>query len=322
MKAIMYHYVRPKDWDFPYLRYLLHGNFKKQLDYFAREFGFVSKADFFASLKDCVLRPGVILTFDDGFKDHYTYVLPELRKRGLWGIFYIPTNPYTNRDFLDVHKIHLLIGKWGAEKIFTAMRSLVREEMMTHSHVEDFKTLTYKPFNDDEYVNTIKRILNYFLGEEYRAGVTNALIKEFLPEAEKLFDDFYLSKQEIVALRDAGMVIGSHSHSHVVMSKLTPEKQKKDIATSFQILEGLAGKLEIRTFCQPYGGFLSFTDDTERILEELGCAFSFNVEPRDIKEKDMRTRRQALPRYDCNHFQFGQCECILPAGRGGGGVHL
>ena len=40
MKAIMYHYVRPFDSEYPYLKNLDINNFKKQLDFFEQEYGF------------------------------------------------------------------------------------------------------------------------------------------------------------------------------------------------------------------------------------------------------------------------------------------
>jgi len=43
------------------------------------------------------------------------------------------------------------------------------------------------------------------------------------------------------------------------------------------------------------------------VLEENGCLFSFNVEPRDMTTQDILSRPQALPRYDCNMFPHGQC---------------
>ena len=45
---------------------------------------------------------------------------------------------------------------------------------------------------------------------------------------------------------------------------------------------------------------------SEQILEDYGCAFSFNVEPRDISLDDLKNRKQALPRYDCNQFLYGK----------------
>ena len=86
------------------------------------------------------------------------------------------------------------------------------------------------------------------------------------------------------------------------MSKLAPPEQQKEIEDSFGYLEKVLGPMEPKTFCYPYGGFHSFTDDTERLLDDAGCLFSFNVEARDITAADLKGRPQALPRYDCNMF--------------------
>jgi len=59
---------------------------------------------------------GVILTFDDGLRDHYKYVFPKLKEHNLWGIFYISTAPFHNKKLIDVHRIHMLVGKYGGRK--------------------------------------------------------------------------------------------------------------------------------------------------------------------------------------------------------------
>ena len=43
MKAIMYHYVREFNKNLPNFRFLHINDFKKQLDFFEKKYGFVSK---------------------------------------------------------------------------------------------------------------------------------------------------------------------------------------------------------------------------------------------------------------------------------------
>jgi peptidoglycan/xylan/chitin deacetylase (PgdA/CDA1 family) len=305
MKAVMYHYVRPSDPELPYFRHLHIEDFKKQLDYFAEQFGFLSKAEFLRSLQTGVPTAGIILTFDDGFTDHYQYVYPCLRERDLWGVFYIPTGVYHRAKMLDVHRIHMLLGKWGGEMVFDALKTLIREDMLSHRHVEEFRILTYSRQKNDDYTNLVKRTLNYFISYQHRESIIDELVRVFLPDERALTGSFYMSTQEIRQLQADGMIIGSHTVSHPVMSKLTKEEQEKEIVESFNFLEEITGGLTLRTFCYPYGGFYSFTEDTEKILEDNGCLFSFNVESRDIDGFDLKNRVHALPRYDCNQFPFG-----------------
>ncbi len=91
MKILYYHYVRPAPADMPHFRYLHLEDFLAQLDFLGEEHGFVKRADFLEAVREGTDLPrGVALTFDDGLRDHVDYVLPELERRGLWAMFFIP----------------------------------------------------------------------------------------------------------------------------------------------------------------------------------------------------------------------------------------
>ncbi|GEO09933.1 polysaccharide deacetylase family protein [Segetibacter aerophilus] len=306
MKAVMYHYVRKENEAFPLFKFLHVDDFKKQLDYLSKNFGILHPS----VLKESVItgKPadGVVLTFDDGVKDHYEFVLPELLDRGLSAIFYVSTGVYENNKILGVHRLHLLLGKFPSEKIYHALLDLVKNEMLSHAHVKEFQTIPYSLQNNDEYTNQVKRMMNYLIGYKYREQVLDQLMEDFFGGDKNIFGSFYLSIGEIKKMHDLGMVMGSHTRTHPVLSKLSPTEQKTEIQTSFDYLENICIKLPYKTFCYPYGGFHSFTDETENILKEEGCLFSFNVEERDISEKDLVGRSQALPRYDCNYFPHGK----------------
>ncbi len=71
MKSIMYHYVRKFDTELPKMNFLHINDLKKQLDYFQKNYYFPTKDDFISSIKTKTIIPNsIILTFDDGIKDH------------------------------------------------------------------------------------------------------------------------------------------------------------------------------------------------------------------------------------------------------------
>ena len=105
---------------------------------------------------------------------------------------------------------------------------------------------------------------------------------------------------------ESGMTIGSHTVNHPVMSRLSNINQRYEIEESFSYLQKNIKEFNPKTFCYPYGGFHSFSVETEQILNENSVLFSFNVEQRDIELSDIKNRYQALPRYDCNKFKFGK----------------
>ena len=88
INIVMYHYVREiKNSKYPNLKGLEFKNFKNQINFFLRNFNILSDDDFkeILSNKKIPSKPSIILTFDDGYIDHYKYVYPYLRKKkNLW----------------------------------------------------------------------------------------------------------------------------------------------------------------------------------------------------------------------------------------------
>ena len=306
MKAIMYHYVRPPPEGLPYFRYLHLDDFRRQLDHFGKTHRFITQEEFRDALAgESAMPQGVLLTFDDGLKDHVDHVLPELVKRGLWGLFYVPTGPYQTGAILDVHRVHLLLGRHGGRGMLEALREVTTEAMLPDQRREEFNTLTYDTQDNDQDTTLFKRILNYFMEEQARSRVLDDLMAERFSTAPRI-EDVYMARNDVQRIEESGSLLGSHGVNHQVMSRLSVARQEAEVHGSFAFLERLTGRLAMRSFCYPYGGFHSFTEETERILSSSGSLFSFNVEPRDVTIGDLRERPQALPRYDCNHFVFGR----------------
>ncbi len=305
MKAVMYHYVRPEPEQLPCFRYLHLDDFKSQLDWLDETYGFVSRKDFHDALVTKQPVSGAVLTFDDGVHDHYDHVFPELKRRGLWGVFYVPTGIYQTECLLDVHRIHLLIGRHGGVEALGALQDIVTDDMLVDKDNAAFRSNTYRFQDNDEATNKVKRILNYYISYEHRSHVLTEVMAALNGHRGNGFDGFYLNLEQMREMSGAGMVIGSHSVSHPVFSKLDVDAQWEEINTSFSFLEGVLGA-PVSTFCYPYGGFHNFTDDTQRLLEKRGCRFAFNVEPRDIEARDLADYPMALPRYDCNMLRFGR----------------
>jgi peptidoglycan/xylan/chitin deacetylase (PgdA/CDA1 family) len=300
MIAVMYHYVRPSDPSKPYSRHLDVEIFKKQLDFFQEEYGFVGREDFLYNNQTCRNSEGVILTFDDGFKDHYAYVMPELVKRNLWGLFYVPTGIY-NEPFklLGVHRIHSLIAKYGGEEIKRRTLSLIESSMLDDEKIKEFDKEIYSYSNYDEAEKFVRRLFNYYISYEFRDKILDSLMGCLFDEP-LLFKEFYMSLEELKALEKSGSIVGSHTANHPVLSRLTREEQYEEIKGSFDFL---AKHLEMKTrsFCYPYGYASSYDSNTLDILRELNVnhAFVFDnkIEGRPIYPKF------EISRIDCNQYQ-------------------
>jgi peptidoglycan/xylan/chitin deacetylase (PgdA/CDA1 family) len=305
MKAVMYHYVREAPDRLPYFRYLHVEDFERQLDWFAENNRLVSRDEFDEACRTGRVPKGFVLTFDDGLADHHRCVLPLLKKRRLFGIFYICSGPLERRKLLDVHRIHLILGRLGGEVAMERLQSHLTDEMLGDVPRIEFREATYRNQVNDNATTIFKRMLNYWISYEYRERILDELFEEEFGDHVKIANDFYLNEDEIRDLDSSGMIVGSHGANHFLFSKLSAEQQREEITASFSFLARVLGK-PVTTFCYPYGGKHAFTADTVSLLEDAGALFSFDVNPRDITAADLREGRQALPRYDCNMFPYGR----------------
>lgn len=310
MKGIMYHYVRPSDVRMPKLKHLHIEDFRRQLDYFEEKYGFVSREAFIDAVKTPnSIDDGVILTFDDGLVCHYEHVYKELKNRGLWGLFYVSSDVYKTQKLLDVHRIHVLLAAVDESEVLRALEDFLDESMLIDAHREEFQQNTYRYQNNTQAASAVKRILNYYIGYEWREHILDGLIASFGLEDLCDVNSFYVTESQMAEMADGGMIIDSHSASHPVMSKLNVEEQELELRESLNFVEPYSFR-ECRSFCYPYGGAHSYNQETIRLLKNLGCSFAWDVSSRDITVEDFTLSPYTLPRYDCNEFPYGQVRGI------------
>lgn len=295
MKSIMYHYIRNKNKLFPYYDILEKKDYIKQIKKF-------SKTGLINSYEELFLDNDKYLpTFDDGIKDHI-YAAEILRKYNAVGLFFIPTSPLKNNEILDVHKTHLIVGKIKGLEALNELEKYLNKNKIKNYYNQKEKVkygMAYKENNDELYKNEFKKIMNYYGNLKLKHKILDYLLKKF--EIYIKPKDYYLNKKEIRYLSSLGMIIGSHSESHTLLSRLTFKKQFEEIKNSKIFLEKIINK-NIDTFCYPYGGKISYNRNTLKILKKLKFKLAYTVEYRDINFKDIKNKPYELPRYDCNLF--------------------
>jgi peptidoglycan/xylan/chitin deacetylase (PgdA/CDA1 family) len=301
----MYHYVRPERAALPHFRYLPLDSFRRQLDHFAATAHIAGAAEFQHALDSGQPSPdAVVLTFDDGLRDHYEHVLPELCARGLWGIFFACTLPSAEQRMLDVHKVHLALGRAGGSAVLRELEALIGPEMLEPEYVARLEAELYRGHVEDEATARVKRLLNYYLRLEHRARLCHELFVRTGGSEIADVARHYAGADQLREMHTRGMSIGAHSVSHRLLSQLSPAEQATEVRSSIESLQQILGE-RVTSFCYPYGGDHSFNAETLQLLAAAQVEFAFSVEPRDISAADLRARRLCLPRYDCNLFPHG-----------------
>ena len=290
----MYHYIRNSSTKFPNFNFLDKKQFINQISKYKKKI-IKNKDD------TLIFNNKILLTFDDGLKDHY-FAAKELKKRKLIGVFFIPTKPYKSKDLLDVHKAHLILGKVGGKKALTELKNFVQKKKITNLiNIKEKKFFKSRYYQQDDLhdVKEFKKIINYHGNLNYKKKILNYLIKIFKISINTR--NFYLTKKEIKEMSNMGMIIGSHGESHILLSRLSYKKQYDELSISKIILEKITND-KCDFFCFPYGRKNSYNNDTLKILKNLNYKFSYSVEDRNIKKKDFQNNPFEMPRFDCNSF--------------------
>lgn len=283
LTVVMYHYVRPiKDSIYPQIKGLELSSFISQLEYINRNYTVISTADLVnAQNKNCGLPSNpILLTFDDGYLDHYKYVMPELIKRNLKGLFFPPRVAIEERRVLDVNKIHFILERCKDKSLIIAdiekfIEETTSEELLP---IMEYRREYFVPNRyDDANVNYVKRILQTGLPYELRNDLTNSLFTKYVSSDEESFaDELYVSENNLKEMHEAGMEIGSHGDQHPWLNRISKEDQYIDIKNSMKMLDKIGVDKKAFYFCYPYGGY---NEDTLSILRSLDFAAAFTTKP-------------------------------------------
>ncbi len=303
LTTVMYHYVRPiRGSRFPGIKGLELTLFREQLSYLERRYRFVSMRECLEASRsrERWRHPAAMLTFDDGFRDHYEHVFPVLLEAGIPGAFFPPTLPLADKVVLDVHKIHfILAGGAGIDELVHALLELVEERRAEHG-LAPARQLYERALQPGRYdsaeVNAFKRLLQRDLPEGLREELVAALFARFVSADEEAFaEELYLSEAQIKSMSERGMEIGSHGHRHFWLDRADADAQRADIERSVELLRRLGVLPEDWAMCYPYGGY---NDTTLQIVRSLGCALGVTtaVDLAELSEANLLE----LPRLDTN----------------------
>lgn len=109
----MYHYTRDIVHSrYPQIKGLDTNLFRQQIEYMKNNFNIVTMEQVIDAVegKSELSEKALLLTFDDGYIDNYTFAFPILEEFGIQGSFFIPGKTFTTHQLLDVNKIHYILA--------------------------------------------------------------------------------------------------------------------------------------------------------------------------------------------------------------------
>jgi len=271
--VVMYHYIRDAErTPFPSLKALRPTDFSAQLDWLATERRAVPY-DEFERWQASGPAHDFLLTFDDGFVDHYTAAFPALRARGWGGVFFVAGAALADAPrLLNVHKTQFLLAVLGAERFAeaVAVEARSRDASTALGHREE----VYR--YDDAPDVAAKHRLNYEMPAAEADRVLSTLFAQHLGDEAAFARELYLTRQMIREMADGGMTFGFHTEAHPVLSRLDRDAQRRETAHGVALIRELTGQTGV-PFCYPYGHAHTYNTDTLAVLDDAGYALAFTT---------------------------------------------
>ena len=301
LKIVGYHYVNDnKTSVFKNLKSLGIKDFKNQIKYIKKNYNIISLEELL-NLKKIPNR-SVLLTFDDGYLDHYKNVFPILKKEKLSGTFFAPDVALNQNDILDVNKIQIFLHMYtDKKKLFNEVcKEIEYYQLDVKFFLKLIKRLSkkYDTRWHDEYSNNIRNLLQYILPKQIRKKIINKIFNKNLQlDKKKIIKKMYLNKKQAKEMIKNGMFFGSHGSNHEWLEYMNYSQQYEDINNSKKTILKLGVKSEHITICYPFG---SYNSDTIKVLKKLKFKCGFANYSKNVI--NFKKQRFFLPRIDTNEF--------------------
>lgn len=258
LRIVFYHMVSEKKHAYYFDTAIDPQTFQRQVKFLKKKYKIISLLDAVRmaergeKLKNCLC-----LTFDDGFRECYTYIAPILMEEDLPATFFLLERMIDNGDLMWRNKLLYFQNKIPAgqrQRILRTVRKRYGIEIP-----ESFDSI----FGIGHVLRMVDKDL---IADRIWQVADIAPLDEWL-ESEKP----YLALKEIEELRDAGFTFGSHSKSHPFCDQLAYHVLVDETIHSAKRLGYKIGQ-KIEMFSYPFG--IRVNDDTERRLiknSEIKC---------------------------------------------------
>ena len=301
---VTYHYVREiKKSKYSNLKGLEFNNFKKQINFFIKNFNVLTNDDFIKIIKTKKIpkKKSILLTFDDGYIDHWKFVYPYLKEKKITGNFYPPIQAIKNNKVLDTNKIHFILEKeQNRQKILDLIFKFTKKYMNKNKEDLDIHRIQTNSRYDDKETILIKKLLQTYLPLKTREKIVNKIFTLILNNNEKTFSKkLYMNKNHLVEMFKNNMIIGSHGNNHFWWKDLNYKNQLDEVKKSIDYFKKIGVYNKNFSVCYPYG---SYNSDTLKILKKFKVKFALTTQVGSVKKINL-TKNLEYPRYDTNDFK-------------------
>jgi peptidoglycan/xylan/chitin deacetylase (PgdA/CDA1 family) len=255
------------------------------LDWIGRRYHFISldEMESYPESGERFKKPVAAVTFDDGYREVYDHAFPLLKRKGIPAAVFVVTDLIGTSRIPVYDRLYLLLVL-----AFSTWRSASREFaglcFRLGLHLPEIEKINHGITNPWE----VMRALLEGLPPTEIHRVAEALEAEVGTDEEALKGCLPLNWEMLSEMHRTGITIGSHTKTHVWLTRESPERMTEEIAGSRQELERRLG-VAIQHFAYPDGRFNPAVVDA---VAASGYRFGYTTCP----HRDHRHPSLTLPR--------------------------
>lgn len=203
-------------------------------------------------------RPLVVVTVDDGYADFHRHAFPVLRERGLTALLFVATDFVAGRCWMWWDKVSFVLAHARADQAaVTVGGRALGGPLRTHADRRAFWS---------QLVPAL-RFVPDGLKEEVIADLARQL--DFAVPADCPPEFAASGWDGIAEMAAAGIVMGAHTRTHPILSRVDRRRARTEIQGSRDDLAGRLGQ-PVPWFAYPQGGPADYNDETLEVVSETG----------------------------------------------------
>jgi peptidoglycan/xylan/chitin deacetylase (PgdA/CDA1 family) len=180
-------------------------------------------------------RDGVVLTFDDGYRDIYLRAWPILERHGLGATAFVPSGYIGSTRLLEHDRLHALLVHTRRRRLdlTTLGGDLSRPLLREATAILESAHPAAPAVALDRLITGMPTELLTALGDDLEERLGSPLLDE---------GAHVMSAAEITTIARAGFEIGAHTVHHVTLVHESPERVQRELEEPRHRLEALTGQ--------------------------------------------------------------------------------
>jgi peptidoglycan/xylan/chitin deacetylase (PgdA/CDA1 family) len=275
--------------------------FEAQMNYLSHNATVLGLDEVAASLRNGNQLPSdsVVLTFDDGFRDAFTAVVPILRTYRFRATFF-PIGSFVNSSGLP--------WPYALYRLLDAMQS-----KPFRIDISGFPRTSGKRLGENSKLRLarqLRQFLELLPAEERNAAIVKLCEVNGLPAELLRCRGLFMTDVDLRAIIAEGHLVGGHSMSHCNLTALSPAKSGDEAALTKEFI-GSYGGSSFASFAYPFGNHDSAVRDILR-HREFDCAVTTSEGLNDRKTDLFALRRIYIGNFNVAEFETHLSGAVAP----------